>query len=98
MRERLMTKSNATRMIAARLMTTMAIMVLIGGPAAIAQTGTGSSSGSNQARPIPQAPIGHRQPKASDVPPEKNLGNPNDPMNKEDAALDRKIKSICRGC
>ncbi|HXN70830.1 MAG TPA: hypothetical protein VN926_24620 [Bradyrhizobium sp.] len=92
MRERLMTKSNATRMIA-----TTAIMVLIAGPAAIAQTGTGSS-GSNQARPIPQAPVGHRQPRAGDVPPEKNLGNPNDPMNKEDAALDRKIKSICRGC
>ena len=92
MRERLMTKSNATRMIA-----TTAIMVLIAGPAAIAQTGTGSS-GANQARPIPQAPVGHRQPRAGDVPPEKNLGNPNDPMNKEDAALDRKIKSICRGC
>ena len=92
MRERLMTKSNATRMIA-----TTAIMVLIAGPAAIAQTGTGWS-GSNQARPIPQAPVGHRQPRAGDVPPEKNLGNPNDPMNKEDAALDRKIKSICRGC
>jgi hypothetical protein len=98
MREWLMTKSNATRMIAARLITTTAMMILIAGPAAIAQTGTGSSGGSNQVRPIPQAPIGHRQPKASDVPPEKNLGNPNDPANKEDAALDRKIKSICRGC
>jgi hypothetical protein len=98
MREWLMTKSNATRLIAARLITTTAIMVLIAGPAAIAQTGTGSSGGSNQVRPIPQAPIGHRQPKASDVPPEKNLGDPNNPANKEDAALDRKIKSICRGC
>jgi len=29
---------------------------------------------------------------------EKNLSNPNNPVNKEDAALDRKIKSICRGC
>ena len=98
MREWLMTKSNATRMIAARLIATTAIMVLIAGPAAIAQTGTGSSGGSNQVRPIPQAPIGHRQPKASDVPPEKNLSDPNNPANKEDAALDRKIKSICRGC
>jgi hypothetical protein len=98
MREWLMTKSIATRLITARLITAMALMVLIGGPAAIAQTGTGSSGGANQARPIPQAPVGHRQPKAGDVPPEKNLGNPNDPMNKEDAALDRKIKSICRGC
>ena len=33
-----------------------------------------------------------------EVPSEKNLSNPNDPVNKEDAALDRKIKSICRGC
>jgi hypothetical protein len=98
MRERLTIKSSATRLVAARLITTMALMVLIGGPAAIAQTGTGSSGASNQARPIPQAPVGHRQPRTSDVPPEKNLGNPNDPLNKEDAALDRKIKSICRGC
>jgi hypothetical protein len=47
---------------------------------------------------IPQAPIGHRQPRRSDTPSEKNLSNPNDPANREDAALDRKIKSICRGC
>ena len=45
-----------------------------------------------------QAPIGHRQPRASDVPSEKNLSDPNDPLSKENAALDRKIKSICRGC
>ena len=32
------------------------------------------------------------------VPSEKNLSDPNNPVNKEDAALDRKIKSICRGC
>ena len=44
------------------------------------------------------APVGHRQPRADQVPSEKNLGNPNDPVNKEDAALDKKIKSICRGC
>ena len=45
-----------------------------------------------------QAPVGHRQPRASDVPNEKNLSDPNDPLSKENAALDRKIKSICRGC
>jgi hypothetical protein len=44
------------------------------------------------------APVGHRQPRADQVPSEQNLSNPNDPANKEDAALDRKIKSICRGC
>ena len=50
--------------------------------------------------PVPsrEAPVGHRQPRADQVPSEKNLGNPNDPVNREDAALDRKIKSICRGC
>jgi hypothetical protein len=47
---------------------------------------------------VPEAPIGHRQPRADQVPSEKNLTNPNDPINKEDAILDRKIKSICRGC
>ena len=34
----------------------------------------------------------------ADVPNEKNLIDPNDPLSKENAALDRKIKSICRGC
>ena len=43
-------------------------------------------------------PVGHRQPRADQVPSEKNLSDPNDPVNREDAALDRKIKSICRGC
>jgi hypothetical protein len=47
---------------------------------------------------VPEAPIGHRQPRADQVPDEKNLANPSDPINKEDAILDRKIKSICRGC
>jgi hypothetical protein len=45
-----------------------------------------------------EAPIGHRQPRADQVPSEKNLSDPNNPVNKEDQALDRKIKSICRGC
>lgn len=42
------------------------------------------------------APVGHRQPTAADVPPQER--NPNDPMTKEDEALDKKIKSICKGC
>ena len=74
----------------------IAILALIGTPAAIAQTGSGS--GASKSGGLPQAPVGHRQPRASDVPNEKNLGNPNDPINKEDAILDKKIKSICRGC
>jgi hypothetical protein len=72
------------------------------GSKAFAQSGGSSSymksSPGSPDRTVPQAPIGHRQPRAGDVPSEKNLANPNDPVNKEDAVLDRKIKSICRGC
>jgi len=72
------------------------------GEAAMAQGGGSSSYTKNSPgssdRPMIQAPVGHRQPRASDVPSEKNLSDPNNPANREDAALDRKIKSICRGC
>jgi hypothetical protein len=84
-----------------KLIMSMALLALIGAPAAMAQAGsrTGTSGAANQQPPpIREAPIGHRQPRADDVPSEKNLSNPNDPVNREDAALDRKIKSICRGC
>jgi hypothetical protein len=83
-----------------KLIMSMALLALIGAPAAMAQTGskTGTSGAANQPQPTREAPIGHRQPRAGDVPSEKNLSNPNDPANREDAALDRKIKSICRGC
>ena len=82
-----------------RLIMSMALLVLIGSPAAIAQTGTAADPPPpRKISQAPQAPIGHRQPRASDVPPEKNLNDPNDPLSKENAILDRKIKSICRGC
>jgi hypothetical protein len=83
-----------------KLIMSTALLALIGAPAAMAQTGskTGTSGAANQPQPTREAPIGHRQPRADDVPSEKNLSNPNDPVNREDAALDRKIKSICRGC
>jgi hypothetical protein len=85
----------------------MALTLLSGGTSAIAQNqGAGSSGAQNQgagssgaaSSTIPQAPIGHRQPRADQVPSEKNLTNPNDALDKENAILDRKIKSICRGC
>ena len=81
------------------LIMTIAVLALIGAPAAMAQTGTNAgSTGAANPAPAREAPIGHRQPRAGDVPSEKNLGNPDDPINREAAALDRKIKSICRGC
>jgi hypothetical protein len=81
------------------LLMTMAMLALIGSPAAMAQTGSNTgSSGATNAQPLREAPIGHRQPRAGDVPSEKNLIDPNDPLSKENALLDKKIKSICRGC
>jgi hypothetical protein len=88
------------KLITTKLITTAALLTLIGTPAAIAQGGTGGgSSTATKSQPMArEAPIGHRQPRADQVPSEKNLGDPNDPLSKENAALDRKIKSICRGC
>jgi hypothetical protein len=85
---------------ATRLSATLAMLVLISGPVAMAQTRSnmGSSGTTDQSQLSREAPIGHRQPKAGDVPSEKNLSDPNNPVNKEDAALDKRIKSICRGC
>ena len=79
-----------------KIILSTALMVLIGAPDAFAQ---GSSSVSkNSGGGTIQAPVGHRQPRPADLPSEKNLSDPNDPLSKENRALDRKIKSICRGC
>ena len=81
-----------------KIVVAVSLVVLLGG-AAVAQTGTkGSTSGGASSGAVLPAPVGHRQPRAGDVPSEKNLNDPNNPVNKEDAALDKKIKSICRGC
>jgi hypothetical protein len=78
-----------------------ALLVLIGSPEAFAQGGS-SRVTKNPDRPVPEAPVGHRQPRPSDLPQglqdQYNRPDPNDPLSKENAALDRKIKSICRGC
>ncbi len=81
----------------------MALMMVAAGasqvgmsPAWAQQQGGSSSVQKNST--IPEAPIGHRQPRRGDLPNEKNISDPNSTANKEDAALDKKIKSICRGC
>ncbi|WP_426524443.1 hypothetical protein [Bradyrhizobium sp. McL0615] len=78
----------------------IALVVLIGGADAFAQGSSSvpKNSGGGGGGGVIQAPVGHRQPRVSDVPSEKNLSDPNDPLSKENQALDRKIKSICRGC
>jgi hypothetical protein len=78
-----------------KIILSAALMVLTVCPDAFAQ---GSTVPKNSGQPAVQAPVGHRQPRVGDVPNEKNLSDPNDPLSKENAILDKKIKSICRGC
>jgi hypothetical protein len=85
------------KMLRLELIATMVLMLLSGGTAAVAQDQGAGSSGAASST-IPQAPIGHRQPRADQVPSEKNQPNPNDVLAKENAILDRKMKGICRGC
>ena len=76
------------------------VALLLGVSGAIAQSKSGTSgpatpSATSDTRAVPGAPVGHRQPRAADVPavPEKNYTE-----SAEDKVLDRKIKGICRGC
>ena len=85
-----------------RLIATIALLALVDTSVAIAQT----AGSRNPSAPPPsmnpdkpgEAPVGHRQPRADQVPSEKNLMDPNDPINQENAALDRMMNGICRGC
>jgi hypothetical protein len=83
-----------------KLIVALAVLVVVGGASALAQSRNKTNMGSpdSSSRPAVEAPVGHRQPRPGDVPDEKNLDNLNDSMSRDDAALDRKIKSICRGC
>jgi hypothetical protein len=93
-----------------KLITTIALLALVDTSVAIAQTAGSRNPAApppNPAAPpstnpdqqlLPDAPVGHRQPRADQVPSDKNLMDPNDPVNQENAALDSKIKGICRGC
>ena len=88
-----------------KLIRTIALLALIDTSAAIAQT-VGSRTPSvpppstnPDKQLLGEAPVGHRQPRADQVPSEKNLtDDPNDPINRENAQLDRMTKGICRGC
>jgi hypothetical protein len=87
-----------------KLIATTALLAVIDTSVAVAQTvGLGNSSAppaqsANPDNRLLPAPVGHRQPRADQVPDEKNLGDPNDPINRENAALNRMVKGICRGC
>ncbi len=86
-----------------KLITMIALLALVDTSAAVAQTAGSRNpaappSMNSDQRLLPEAPVGHRQPRADQVPSEKNLMDPNDPVNQENAALDRMINGICRGC
>jgi hypothetical protein len=82
------------------LITTIALLALVDGSAAIAQPAgprnpAAPPSVNSYQQMLPEAPAGHRQPRADQVPSEKNLMNPNDPVNQENAALDAKwVRSL----
>jgi hypothetical protein len=86
-----------------KLITTIALLALVDSSAVIAQTARSRNPVAlpltNSAQQLlPEAPVGHRQPRVDQVPSERNLMDPNDPVNQENAALDRMISGICRGC
>jgi hypothetical protein len=93
-----MRKLITANLIAANLVRALSVLILLGGSVAVAQNSTRMKNSTNSPQTssnsagAAEAPIGHRQPRAGDVPEAKT--NPD----AEDAALDRKIKSICRGC
>jgi len=65
--------------------------------ALILVAGSTWSSALAQGTPSREPPVGHRQPKATDVPPDQETAA--EKKQKElDKALDKKLKSICRGC
>jgi hypothetical protein len=87
-----------------RLITTIALLALVDSSVAIAQTAgspnPAAPASTNSGQPLlpGDAPVGHRQPRADQVPSVKNPMDPNDPVDRENAALDRMINGICRGC
>jgi hypothetical protein len=59
----------------------------------------GASSARTAADAASQAPVGQRQPKATEVPQEQQqLSDPNKKMKELDDALAKKLNGICRGC
>jgi hypothetical protein len=51
-----------------------------------------------QGAPSREAPVGHRQPKAGNVPQEQKLSDPDKKMKELDDTLAKKLQGICRGC
>ena len=81
-------------MITSKLPIVLALISTIG--AVSAQSGHRSVTGKETTTTPWTAPVGHRQPHASDIP--ATTMGPQDFLDQEDANVDRKISGICRGC
>lgn len=86
-----------------KLIATLTCLAILGGSQAMAQDSMRNAPPASvkraqgvQPRPGMDAPVGHRQPRAGDVP---ETGS-NDPgrIDVQDRELDRMIKGICKGC
>jgi hypothetical protein len=53
------------------------------------------AAGETATRPW-SAPVGHRQPRAADVPTSTSASRPT--LDQEDVNVDRKMSNVCRGC
>ncbi|MBN9596774.1 MAG: hypothetical protein J0G36_15640 [Afipia sp.] len=73
----------------------MALLLAASGAFAQSKSGSSGPSATSSSGAVTPAPVGHRQPRAADVPSAQEKGYTE---SAEDKALDRKIKSICRGC
>ena len=62
--------------------------------ATIRQPGTFLIAANETATRPWSAPVGHRQPRAADIP----ASSPQQMIDPEDASVDRKIGGVCRGC
>jgi Ni/Co efflux regulator RcnB len=88
-----------------KLITTIACLTMLGSSMALAQDSTRNappaavkrSQQGDQPRPAIEAPIGHRQPRPGDLPPETGANDPGK-ITAQDRELDRMIKGICKGC
>jgi hypothetical protein len=72
-----------------RLIVLASALILITASSVLAQGG-----------PSREAPVGHRQPRANEVPQEQQqqLSDPNKKIKQLDDALAKKLQGICRGC
>jgi len=75
---------------------------LVAGPLLAAGIAVGEQQSSRESvtigdRMVPRAPVGHRQPRASDVPANPRRTASDDEHERRERELDKKLR-ICRGC